>query len=97
MQFYGIGYREMLSLPVRFFWTLYSNIDRIQAHADLRQMTLINLAFNGGEEAVKYRKSLILEIGDVQKVKHDPMQAKFDKTEFDKLKNSIRRQNNKNK
>lgn len=97
MHYYGIGYREMLALPIRFFWTLHTNIDRIQAHSDMRQLTLMNLAFMGGEEANKYRKSLILEVGEVQKVKVDPMGERLNRSQVNELKNTIRRQNNKKK
>lgn len=101
MHFYGIGYRELLALPIRFFWTLNNNIDRIQSSFDLRALNLQHVAvatgMAGGDGVKKYATSLELQIGEVQKIKFDPMAEKFDKAAFDSLKDSIRRQNKKNK
>lgn len=91
MHFYGIGYRDLLSLPIRFFWTLHINIDRIQAQKDMRSLSLMNCAFVGGEGAKKYRELLIMELGDVQEVKTDPMKEVLDRAALADLKNSIRK------
>lgn len=62
MHFYGIGYRELLSVPIRFFWTLSSNIDRIQASFDVRNLSLQHVAvatgMAGGEGVKKLREAL---------------------------------------
>ena len=36
--FYGIGYREVMNLPVRAFWVMNQNVDRLRAEEDLRQI-----------------------------------------------------------
>jgi hypothetical protein len=92
MHFYGIGYLELLSVPISFFWQLHINIDRIQAQQDMRGLTLINCAFNGGEPAQEFRKQLILEIGEVQKIKFDPMRERLDRNKLHELKTAIRRE-----
>lgn len=38
--FYGIGYREVMSLPVRAFWVMNQNIDRLRAEQDLRTINV---------------------------------------------------------
>lgn len=101
MHFYGIGYRELLSVPIRFFWTLSSNIDRIQASFDVRTLSLQHVAvatgMTGGEGVKKLRESLEMQIGETQKIKFDPMSERLNRSQFNELKNTIRRQNNKNK
>lgn len=34
--FYGIGYREVMDLPVTAFWLMNQNINRLRAEQDLR-------------------------------------------------------------
>ena len=40
LHFYGLGYRELLSIPMRVFWELNNSVHRIQADRDLRELTL---------------------------------------------------------
>lgn len=89
MHFYGIGYRELLSLPIQFFWQMHTNIDRIQAQEDMRTLTVMNCAFMGGEGAKEIRKQLVLEIGNVQEVKRNPLSEVLDRKALADLKNSI--------
>ncbi|MVX56393.1 hypothetical protein E5987_04115 [Parasutterella sp. NM82_D38] len=101
MHFYGIGYKELLSLPIRFFWTLVSNIERIQASFDVRSLSIQHVAvatgMAGGEGVKQLRDSLVLQIGEVQKVKIDPMSERLNRNQIDDLKRTIRRQNKNNK
>lgn len=46
---------------------------------------------------MKLRESLEMQIGETQKIKFDPMGERLNRSQFDELKNTIRRQNNKNK
>jgi hypothetical protein len=49
MRFYGYKWEEMLSLPLRLFWTMVKNKNRITAAENLRQIQL--LGFQNLEEA----------------------------------------------
>jgi hypothetical protein len=64
LHFYGIGYQELLDMPIRCFWELSRNINRIQAHNDLRSMS-IAMYSQGQEAALKYRERLEIEMGKV--------------------------------
>ncbi|WP_431854310.1 hypothetical protein [Azospirillum sp.] len=44
---YGLGYWELMSLPIRAFWLLHRNLDRVTAEEDLRAMTGAICALNG--------------------------------------------------
>lgn len=46
----------------------------------------------GGEGAKEIRKQLVLEIGNVQEIKRDPMSEVLDRQALADLKNSILRQ-----
>ena len=62
MRFYGLSYRDTLALPVRVFWALAKNVNRIRAEEDRRMFTMLNSAFGGGE---KYLEGLDDERGQV--------------------------------
>lgn len=49
----------------------------------------MNCAFMGGEGAKDIRKQLVLEIGEVQEVKRNPMSEVLDRQALADLKNSI--------
>lgn len=68
---------------------MHCNIDRIQAQEDMRSLTIMNCAFMGGEGAKDIRKQLVLEIGEVQEVKRNPMSEVLDRQALADLKNSI--------
>lgn len=48
MRFYHQGYREVLSLPLRFFWGLNAKIARLRAE---EQLGLVDLTLLGGMNA----------------------------------------------
>ena len=51
-------------MPVRRFWLMFENINRISAERDLRLLTVMNSA-QSHEAAKETRDSLIAEIGQV--------------------------------
>ena len=68
MHFYGLSDRHVLDMPIRRFWLLVKNINRISAERDMRTLTVTTVAAQGNDEARKsYRSQLILEMGTVVK------------------------------
>jgi len=55
-----------MKLPMRAFWLLSGNINRLRAEEDLRSLT-IAAAAQQSEFAQEQRKSLIEEMGEVTK------------------------------
>ena len=62
--FYSMSDAQVLDMPVRRFWLMNSNIQRIQAEFDLRKMSVVASA-QDGKAYEQYRKTLVIEIGDV--------------------------------
>lgn len=82
-------------MPIRCFWELSRNINRISAQEDMRTLTLLNLSYSA-ENSKNYRDRLELELGDVMTYRHDAksaMSEKLDRAGLAKLKtmNNIRR------
>ena len=70
LHFYGgLSYRELLDLPIRAFWRLHANINRIRAEADLRSF-MVSTASQSTEGA-KFRDHLVIELGETTKI--DPI------------------------
>lgn len=70
-----------MKMPVRRFWLMNRNINRIQAENDVRMVTVMNAA-QSQEGAKEYRESLIEEMGDVARA-----EAVRDEAGVDRLKN----------
>lgn len=86
-------------MPIRFFWTMYENIDRIQAVADTRaldiQYTATATGMAGGEGVKRLRETLVMQIGNPVTVKIDPMAAKLDRRGVNDLKSMLRQKQRK--
>ena len=41
MREYGLGYWELLEVPIRAFWLLARNINRLKARDDLRELQVL--------------------------------------------------------
>lgn len=65
-----MGYVETMQLPLRAFWLMSGNVDRIQAQKDVRSLTVAACA-QGGEAATTCRTQLIVEVGTIVKVGMD--------------------------
>ena len=66
-----MSYGEVMNLPIRAFWLMNSNVGRLYAEKDLRAVT-VQASRHGGEPMEEIRKNLIVEMGDVGKVKEGP-------------------------
>lgn len=60
--FYGISDQHVLKMPIKRFWLLSENIDRIEAQRDMRALTVANVA-QGEEAARDHRKHLQETVG----------------------------------
>jgi len=86
MQAYGIPHRELLALPMKTFWLLNQNIDRIFAQRDMRTLT-VAVSGQSQEAAKGYRETLIAEVGVIVKFKESSvMDAERDEQGFAELK-----------
>lgn len=68
-------------MPIRAFWCMSGNINRIKAEEDVRGLTL-GTAIQSGKEAIQeHRNQLIIEIGTVTIV-----EDKLDREGLERLK-----------
>ncbi len=69
-----MGYEELMALPIRAFWFMNAQIERIRAQADMRSLDTAMAANSvNTETAVSYREKLVLEVGEVVKGSKDPL------------------------
>ncbi|MDR9847016.1 hypothetical protein [Herbaspirillum huttiense] len=66
VHFYSMSPFEVMELPLRTFWLLQDNIDRIEAQRDMRSLT-VGLHQQSGEAAIALRQRLTVELGSVVK------------------------------
>ncbi|WP_354734409.1 hypothetical protein [Acinetobacter nosocomialis] len=84
----------VLKLPIRIFWLLSKNIQRIQARNDLRHLNVATAAAfgavtMGGKNQTSITKEvsdqLAAERGVVIKVKSNPLEARLDRDGLERL------------
>jgi hypothetical protein len=64
MNFYSLTDRDVLTMPLKRFWLLSGNVNRIQAEQDMRRM-FTNAAAQTGEGLKDYSAKLREEIGNI--------------------------------
>lgn len=64
MHFYSMSYSEALDLPLRTFWLMSNNINRISAEADIRRLSIMAAA-SSSEGFGKAQEALQREMGEV--------------------------------
>jgi hypothetical protein len=89
MHFYGASHEALMATPIKTFWFMNQCIDRIQAQKDMRSLSVAVCGQGGGAAAQEYRKQLVIEQGDVFKLKVDPLNAERDEEGFAALKSMI--------
>lgn len=62
MSFYHQDYMTLMQMPMKTFWLLSQNIERVAATQDLRSLS-VALAGQGGEHTKEFQERLILEMG----------------------------------
>lgn len=79
-------------MPLKMFWTLCNNIQRIQARDDLRRLSISSTAamaggFAGSIDALRdLNEQLTIERGTVVKTKFDPIrEAQLDRAGLESL------------
>ena len=84
LHFYGgLSYGELLKLPIRSFWRLHSNINRIRAEFDLRSLHVA--AASQSTDMKTFKDHLVIELGETTVV--DPIaNVKRDRDATQKLK-----------
>lgn len=92
MHFYSMDFEKVLNLPIRVFWLLSKNIQRIQARQDLRTLninTAVALGSNGinANSIGTMRDQLSDELGVFIKVSNNPMDAQLDRDGLNALRN----------
>ena len=60
-----MGYAEVMATPVRAFWAMANNINRICAEDELRKSLMFASSQATAEGQEEYRKALTAEIGPV--------------------------------
>lgn len=60
-----------MNLPLKTFWMMSGNIDRIWAQKDMRAMTLAVIGQSTQESVVAYRQQLVIEAGNIVKLGED--------------------------
>lgn len=74
---YGMGYREVMDMPIRAFWLMHTNISRCLAERDLRSLTVATVSQDS--KAVKeVRERLIIEMGEAGTRRDGPISEERD-------------------
>jgi hypothetical protein len=82
-------YWEVMQLPIRAFWTLNRNINRLLAETDLRAL-MLHVNRQSGEACQAYEAKLRAEVFPAQEV-IDPLKAERDEAGFAELKAMVAR------
>jgi len=89
--FYSMGFDAVMRLPLKTFWLMSTNIDRIEARNDMRAVTVAQMAQATPEGVQQFREALVIEAGEIvkmdgQALENDPRNAKRDEAGFADLK-----------
>ena len=72
MHFYGFDYQKVLALPIKTFWAIDRQINRVRAEADLRGMRVASTSM-GGEGVQALQEMLLGEMGEP--IRLDPIKS----------------------
>jgi hypothetical protein len=89
MRHYPLTYDQVMALPIRAFWTLNRNINRLLAEEDLRALTL-HVSRQSAEGCAAYEEKLRSEIFPSAEV-FDPLKAERDEAGFSELRAMVAR------
>jgi len=73
-----------MGLPIKTFWMLNNNIERVQAQKDMRALT-VAVCSQGSEAAQSHRETLVIEVGTIVKLDENPLKAVRDEVGFQAL------------
>lgn len=74
-----------MGMPIRTFWLLAQNIERVAAASDLRALS-VALAGQGGEQTKEFQERLILEMGALAVEERGVQDEVRDEEGFEELK-----------
>lgn len=84
-----MGYQGVMDLPMKAFWLMSANIDRIMAQRDMRSLT-VAVCGQSGDAAKEFRQRLEIEAGVIVKLeKASPVDCERDEVGFQELKNLL--------
>jgi hypothetical protein len=87
LSYYSLSYDGLMAIPIKTFWLLNQNIDRIEAQKDRRSLSVAVCGQGGAEAASSLHERLVIESGEVVKLKFDPVRdAERDQDGFNALK-----------
>ncbi|MPQ56305.1 hypothetical protein [Duganella sp. FT27W] len=84
-----MGFDAVRRLPLKTFWMMHRNIDRIEAKRDMRAMSVAMVAQSTPDTARAFREELVIEAGTIIKLggpTESPLDAKRDEAGFAELK-----------
>lgn len=82
MRFYGMSWREVMATPIRAFWVLVRNIDRVKAQEKLGELKL-SVCAQSSEGVEEYQNDLVSQLGEV--LVPDILVDTLDRTGFEEL------------
>ena len=78
MHFYGLGYEQIMSLPLSVFWMLNQNVERLRADSETRTFHVYRASQAESESANQFYDHLVEQVGqpivtrlNVEKVRGD--------------------------
>jgi hypothetical protein len=77
-----MSYWEVMALPIRAFWTMNRNINRLLAETDLRAL-MLHVSRQTSESCMAYEAKLRAEVFPADQV--DPLKAERDEAGFAEL------------
>lgn len=64
-----------MAMPLRLFWLMDANVDRIKAQDDKRSLHIASVSAMDGKRVMEIAKVLDAETGEVIKTKFDPVRT----------------------
>lgn len=65
-----MSYETVMIMPIRSFWLMLGNINRISAERDMRSLSVATASRSTKDSNNQYRQSLVVEMGDVSRLEH---------------------------
>jgi hypothetical protein len=80
-----MSFRELMGIPIKTFWLLSENIERISAQKDIRSLSVAAYS-QSGEGASEHREQLVLQVGTTVKLDSEDVSVR-DEEGFEDLRN----------
>ena len=86
-----MSYEAALAMPLKTFWLMNRNIDRIQAKKDMRSLSVSIASQAMAGDSKQFREALVIEAGTIVKLEGEsddvanPLEVKRDEAGFAEL------------